>query len=381
MGTAGIAVEAPVAFAQVPGAAADVLAVVEKGDRRLAFFDAGSGRRLSDLVLGDFPHELVADAERRFAYVGHYGVEFSGVTGQGGSSVFVVDLRLRTLVRTIDIAPFNRVHGMGMDDTGRLYALSEEKATLLGFDAPATATAPSRAVGTGAIKTHLFSVTRSGERAYVTGLLSHTVSLVRPHDASVAPVLVTPGQLPESSCLSRDERTLYVGARRTPAVVAVDAHSMRVKDVLEVAGDPLRVYTVSDDQLLVTDLANKKISLISTVSGRSGRPRCRASPQRRRCTRPNRSPTSPCSTPSRSSPSSSARGRSPVPSPPSGNPTRRCSSPDDRAERPVRAVDSPHRMRPANWFPGSQKQLTGVPGVFMGTRQSFAPTWGCDDVA
>jgi DNA-binding beta-propeller fold protein YncE len=147
---------------------------------------------------------------------------------------------------------------------GRFYALSEEKATLLGFDTPATATSPSRAVAAGGIKTHLFSVTRNGERAYVTGLLSHTVSLVRPHDASVAPVVVTPGQLPESSCLSRDERTLYVGARKTPAVVAVDAHTMRVKDELKVAGDPLRVYTVADDQLLVTDLANKQISLIST---------------------------------------------------------------------------------------------------------------------
>jgi DNA-binding beta-propeller fold protein YncE len=264
MGTAGVVAGAPMSFEQQAPGGTDVLAVVEKGDRRLAFFDVGSGARLSDIVLGDFPHELVADAERRFGYVGHYGVEFSSVVGQGGAAVFVVDLRQRTLVRTIDIAPFNRVHGMGMDGVGRLYALSEEKATLLGFDTPATATSPSRAVAAGGLKTHLFSVTRNGERAYVTGLLSHTVSLVRPHDASVAPVVVTPGQLPESSCLSRDERTLYVGARKTPAVVAVDAHTMRVKDELKVAGDPLRVYTVADDQLLVTDLANKQISLIST---------------------------------------------------------------------------------------------------------------------
>lgn len=271
MGTTGVAVGAPAALGEAPVAlgqprptAADVLAVVEKADRRLAFFDVGSGQRLSDVVLGDFPHELVADADRRFAYVGHYGVEVSAVTGPGGSAVFVVDLRQRTLVRVIDIFPFNRVHGMGMDGTGRLYALSEEKATLLEFDEPATATAPSRAVGTGGIKTHLFTVTRGGEKAYVTGLLSHTVSLVRPHDASVAPVVAPAGLLPESSCLSRDERTLFVGARRTPAVLALDAHSLRVRKELKVDGDPLRVYAVSDDQLLVTDLANKEISLIST---------------------------------------------------------------------------------------------------------------------
>lgn len=240
----------------------DVLAVVEKGDRRLAFFEAGSGKRLSEVVLGDYPHELVADRERRFAYVGHYGVEFSSVVGPGGSAVFVVDLRNRSLVRTIELAPYNRIHGMGMDSADRLYALSEEKAVLLGFDTPISG--PSRAVNTGGIKTHMFSISRNGERAYVTGLLSHTVSLVRPYDAAVEPVLVTPGQLPEGCCLSVDERTLFVGARRTPAVVAIDAHTMRVRDQLKVAGDPLRVYTVSSDQLLVTDLANKAISLIST---------------------------------------------------------------------------------------------------------------------
>ncbi|ONI88722.1 hypothetical protein ALI144C_06050 [Actinosynnema sp. ALI-1.44] len=240
------------------------MALVEKGDRRLAFFDASSGRRLSEVVLGDYPHEITADRERRFGYVGHYGVEFANVVGPGASAVFVVDLRARTLVRTIELAPFNRIHGMGMDNNNRLYALSEEKGVLLGFDSP-VGTSPSRAVNTGAIKAHMFAVSRSGERAYVTGLLSHTVSMVRPYDAAIAPVTVTPGQLPESCCLGRDERTLYVGARKNPGVVAVDAYTMRVRDELHLPGtDPLRVYTVSDDQLLVTDLANNAISMVST---------------------------------------------------------------------------------------------------------------------
>ncbi|MBE1469483.1 YncE family protein [Kibdelosporangium phytohabitans] len=245
-------------------ASGDVLALVEKGDRRLAFFDAGSGKRLSEVVLGDYPHEITADRERRFAYVGHYGVEFANVVGPGASAVFVVDLRARTLVRTIELAPFNRIHGIGMDGSNRLYALSEEKGVLLGFDAP-IGTSPSRAVNTGAIKAHMFAVTRSGERAYVTGLLSHTVSMVRPYDAAIAPVTVTPGQLPESCCLSFDERTLYVGARKNPGVVAVDAYTMRVRDELRLPGtDPLRVYAVSEDQLLVTDLANNAISMVSS---------------------------------------------------------------------------------------------------------------------
>ncbi|MFH9068928.1 YncE family protein [Streptomyces alboflavus] len=242
----------------------DVLAVVEKSSHAVSFYDVASGRRLHSVQLPDYPHEMVVDSRRRFAYVGHYGVRMASTVGEGGAAVLVVDLAERTLARTIDTRPFNRIHGMGIDDRDRLYALSEEKAVLLGFDTPATDTAPTRAVPTHGVKTHLFSLTRDGERAYVTGLLSHTVSLVRPHDAAVPPLLVTPGQLPESSCLSRDEKTLFVGARKSGSLVAVDARTMKVRRSRTVGGDPLRVYTVDDERLLATDIAANTLTVFST---------------------------------------------------------------------------------------------------------------------
>ncbi|WP_405656653.1 YncE family protein [Streptomyces sp. RK9] len=242
----------------------DVLAVVEKSSHAVSFYDVASGRRLHSVQLPDYPHEMVVDSRRRFAYVGHYGVRMASTVGAGGAAVLVVDLAERTLARTIDTRPFNRIHGMGIDAHDRLYALSEEKAVLLGFDAPATDTAPTRAVPTHGVKTHLFSLTRDGERAYVTGLLSHTVSLLRPHDAAVPPLLVTPGQLPESSCLSRDEKTLFVGARKSRSLVAVDARTMKVRRSRTVGGDPLRVYTLDDERLLATDIAADTLTVFST---------------------------------------------------------------------------------------------------------------------
>ncbi|MFI9175909.1 YncE family protein [Streptomyces lincolnensis] len=241
-----------------------MLVVVEKGSHAVGFYDAASGQRLQTVGLPDYPHEMVVDSRGRFAYVGHYGVRMSSVVGEGGAAVFVIDLVERSLARTIDTRPFNRIHGMGIDRHDRLYALSEEKAVLLGFDAPSTDQAPTRVVPTHGVKTHLFTLSRDGERAYVTGLLSHTVSLVRPHDASVPPLLVTPGQLPESSCLSRDEKTLFVGARKSSSLVAVDARTMKVRRSRKVAGDPLRVYTLDDERLLVTDIVAGTLTVIST---------------------------------------------------------------------------------------------------------------------
>ncbi|WJV50962.1 YncE family protein [Streptomyces flavofungini] len=241
----------------------DVLVVVEKSSHAVSFYDVASGRRLDSVELPDYPHEMVVDSERRFAYVGHYGVRMSATVGEGGAAVLAVDLAERALARTIDTRPFNRIHGMGIDGQDRLYALSEEKAVLLGFDNPATDTAPTRAVPTHGVKTHLFSLSRDGERAYVTDLLSHTVSLVRPHDAAVPPLLATPGQLPESSCLSRDEKTLFVGARKSGSLVAVDARTMKVRRSRTVGGDPLRVYTVDDERVLATDIAANTLTLFS----------------------------------------------------------------------------------------------------------------------
>lgn len=262
-GTFASALTTPAAGA--PGApGADVLVVVEKSGHSVSFYDVASGRRLETVQLPDYPHEMVVDSRRQFAYVGHYGVRMSSSVGDGGAAVFVIDLAGRSLARTIDTRPFNRIHGMGIDRRDRLYALSEEKAVLLGFDAPATDEAPTRAVPTHGVKTHLFTLSRDGERAYVTGLLSHTVSLVRPHDAAVPPVLVTPGLLPESSSLSRDERTLFVGARKSSSVVAVDARTMTVLRSREVGGDPLRVYTIDDERLLVTDITANTLTVLTT---------------------------------------------------------------------------------------------------------------------
>ncbi|KAF4407637.1 YncE family protein [Streptomyces lycii] len=265
-GAAAVPAGAPAAPAAPASRAAeaDVLVVVEKGSHAVGFYDAGTGQRLRTVGLPDHPHEMVVDSRGRFAYVGHYGVRMASTVGEGGAAVFVIDLHERTLARTIDTRPFNRVHGMGIDAHDRLYALSEEKAVLLGFDDPSTDRAPTGAVPTHGVKTHLFSLSRDGERAYVTGLLSHTVSLVRPHDASVPPVLVTPGRLPESSCLSRDEKTLFVGARRSSSLVAVDARTMKVRRSRKTGGDPLRVYPLDDERLLVTDIVGKTLTAWST---------------------------------------------------------------------------------------------------------------------
>lgn len=244
----------------------DTLLLVEKCSHCISFYDTHSGARLASIALPDFPHEFVVDARRAYAYVGHYGVETSGHLGAGGSQVLQIDLARRALVRSIDLAPFNRLHGMQIDAQDRLYVLSEERAQLLVLEHPESDTAPSRAVACGGIKSHLFALTRDGRSAYVMNLLSHTVTRVHPHDATIAPLACAPGDKPEGCALSADEKTLYVSCRQSNTLCAIDCASMQVTGRAPARADPTRLYRCRDGRLLVTNYGARSLSLVDPHS-------------------------------------------------------------------------------------------------------------------
>lgn len=244
----------------------EVLLLVEKCSHAFSFYDLQSGERLHSVQLPDYPHEFVTDASNRFAYVGHYGVEHSGVPGPGGRSIMQIDLHSRQLVRSIDLYPFNRIHGLQMDAQDRLYALSEEKAVLAVIENPATDSAPRRAVAVGGLKGHLFALTRDGQTAYCMNLLSHTVTKVRPWEPTAAVVACHPGQKPEGYALSADEKTLYVTNRWSNTLAAIDTETMQVRMESPSRDDATRLYLYRDGRLLVTNYGERSISIVDPAT-------------------------------------------------------------------------------------------------------------------
>lgn len=240
----------------------DVLLLVEKCSHCFSYYDLESGERMASIALPEFPHEFVVDSRQDFAYIGHYGVETSGHLGQGGTSIFQINIRERRLERTINIAPFNRLHGLQIDNLDRLYALSEDRAQLVVLDHPATDVAPRRAVPTGGIKSHLFALTRDGQTAYSMNLLSHTVTKVRPYDATFSPVACSPGEKPEGYALSEDEKTLYVTCRWSNTLCAVDTDTMQVKRSAPSRDDATRLYLSRDGRLIVTNYGERSLSIV-----------------------------------------------------------------------------------------------------------------------
>lgn len=244
----------------------DALVIVEKADHCIAFHDLAPGGAAKRIRLADYPHETVVDEARRLAFVGQYGVRTGTDPGRGGTSVFVVDIDARRLVNTLDCRPYARIHGLALDAGGRLYALSEAAGVMLVFDTPREDRLPSRGVATGGLKSHLLCVTRDGCTAFVTSLLTHTVTRLAPHDPTVAPVSVVPGAGPEGLCLGADESHLFVVNRGSQTVARIGCESLAVERAAPVLPDPARIYRIGADRLLVTHFNGSAVSLLDAGS-------------------------------------------------------------------------------------------------------------------
>lgn len=245
---------------------ADLLLLVQKCAHTFSIYDLDSGTALKHLVLPNFPHEFCVDPTRRYAYVGIFGIETAWGRGDDGDHrVAVIDLQRREHVRTLDLWPYLRPHGMACDGQGRLYAMSEAHDTLLVFDQPEVQDAPNMAVSSGGIKTHLVTLTADAECAYGVHLLSNTVTKFHPRNATVAPVAVMPGPRPEGNALSADERTLYVANRGDDTLVEIDTATMALGRRVQTRRDPNRIYR-HGGLLLLTNSGEQSLSVFDAAS-------------------------------------------------------------------------------------------------------------------
>jgi DNA-binding beta-propeller fold protein YncE len=243
-----------------------ILMVIEKSSHCLSFYDTGAGALIDRVALPPYPHEFTVDSAQRHAYVGHYGVRTSAHPDPGGASVLVIDIAQRKLSHTIDCNPYRRLHGVKLDGADRLHVLSEAANVMLRFDEPLKAAAPSRALPTGGLKSHLFALSRGGEWASCVNLTSHTVTKISPVDARIAPVPLSPGERPEGLLLSADEKTLFVGSRGTSTLVAIDTETMTLVRRAAARRDPSRIYGLNDGRLLVVNYQDMSLSIIDPHS-------------------------------------------------------------------------------------------------------------------
>ena len=158
------------AFTATTSSAADLLLAINKGDNTLAIIDAATLKVLGTAPTGPDPHEVVASADGKLAYITNYNA------GNGfANSLSVVDLVAMKALPPIDLGALGRPHGIALA-YGKVY-FTAEGAKVVGRYDPDTRRV-DLVIGTGQDRTHMVIVSSDQKTLFTTNVSSATVSIL-----------------------------------------------------------------------------------------------------------------------------------------------------------------------------------------------------------
>lgn len=228
--------------------AAQTLVVGNKGEDTVSFIDLATAKERARVATGKMPHEIAISPDGKQAAVVAYG----------GTTIDVFDVAGAKKLRTIDLAPNQRPHGLLWLADGRLIATTEGSQSI-------AVVAPDGEV-TG-IKTdqqgsHMVAVTPDAKRAFVANIGSGTVSVI---DLVAGKKLrdITTGGKPEGIAVTPDGKQLWVGDLDAPRLQAFDTTSYALLAQIAVPPVAIRVLASPDGKWIATsNIAAGNISLI-----------------------------------------------------------------------------------------------------------------------
>jgi DNA-binding beta-propeller fold protein YncE len=147
---------------------ADSLLVLSKGDLTLSIVDPATMKVVARMPSGPDPHEVVASADGKTAYISNYG-------GGAYHTITVVDLVAQKTSGVIDLGALSGPHGL-MFAGGKLW-FTAEGAKVVGSIDPATQKI-DLVLGTGQDRTHMVYVTDDLKRIITSDVSSATMTII-----------------------------------------------------------------------------------------------------------------------------------------------------------------------------------------------------------
>jgi len=217
--------------------AAETLLIGNKGEDTLSLVALDTGAEVARLPTGKMPHEIAISPDGKQAAVVAYGA----------TTIDVFDVAARKKLRTIDLSPNQRPHGLVWLSDGRLVATAEASQSV-------AVVAPDGAVtsiATGQQGTHMIVVAPDNRTAYTANIASGTVSILDLKDAKKLRDLAVGGK-PEGLALAKGGRELWVGDLDAPRVSVWDV--AKGEKIVELPVDPvaIRVLASPDGRLIAT---------------------------------------------------------------------------------------------------------------------------------
>src|SRR5215475_14249476 len=146
----------------------EALLALSKQDHTLAIVDPASLKVVAKVAVGNDPHEVIASADGKTAYVSNYG--FGAF-----NTLAVIDLIAQRPLTPVDLGALRGPHGLTF--VGGKTWFTAEGAKAIGSYDPATKKI-DWILGTGQNRTHMIFVANDLQRIYTTNVSSGTVSII-----------------------------------------------------------------------------------------------------------------------------------------------------------------------------------------------------------
>jgi DNA-binding beta-propeller fold protein YncE len=253
---------------------AQSLLALSKSDHTLAIVDPVSLKVIARVKVGQDPHEVIASADGKTAYVSIYG---------GGSlhELDIIDLVGQKPISDLDTRPLYGPHGLTFAN-GKVWFTAEGSKAVGRLD-PLTGKI-DWSMGTGQDRTHMIYVTDDAKKIYTTNVSSGTVSILsdtlipagrfgppdaKPHEEWIQTVIPT-ARGSEGFDVSPDGRFLWTAASDDGTITIIDLETKKLDARIDgkvIGANRLKftpngklvlISSLRDGQLFVFDVASRK---------------------------------------------------------------------------------------------------------------------------
>jgi YVTN family beta-propeller protein len=234
----------------------ELLLAANKRENSVSFVQLPSGLELARVPTGDTPHELAISPDRRQVAVVAYG----------GKTIDILDIDGRRKLRTIDLSPNSKPHGIAWLRDGRICVTTEGSEALTIVD---TRDGDSvHAIPTGQKGTHLLAISPDERRAYASDRESGAVTAFDlDTERKLADVQV--GGWPEAIAVSPDGKRLWVADADGNRLLEYDTATLALLRTERSGAMPIRLaFNRSGTRLYVSDSGSGSVMELLAATGR-----------------------------------------------------------------------------------------------------------------
>jgi YVTN family beta-propeller protein len=234
------------------------LLVLSKGDHVLSIVDPTTLRVVAQVPSGPDPHEVIASADGKVAYVSNYG-------GGAYHTITVVDLPGQTALPVIDLGPLRGPHGLVFVG-GKLW-FTAEGAKVIGSYDPSTRQV-DWVLGTGQNRTHMLVVSPDSRRILTTNVNSGTVTMIEHNGPDWDETVVPVGKGAEGFDVSPDGKEAWVANAQDGTISVIDLATRRVVQTLavDVRGANRLKFTPDGSLVFVSTLGGPDVTVLGAAA-------------------------------------------------------------------------------------------------------------------